>query len=145
MKNRKRVKRHIGKLVLRTFMPNSKYENNHVKHLNGNRKDNRLCNLEYETTEISEVNWLQKINEENKSIENNAETTNNSNESEYFKPIKDTNYEISNFGNVRSIKTGRITAPRKPIVDKSNPKYQLYINGYKQTFALIELLNIAMK
>lgn len=120
----------IHRLVIQTFMPNKNYKELQVNHIDGNKENNSLENLEWVTpSENVQHSWKnnerQKRRKQNK-IKDIDEIMNNDLE---WKQYLDTNYYISKEGVCVNIKTNKILNPSKTA--SGYLRYYLYINKKK--------------
>lgn len=100
--NHKQKNKSIHRLVAEAFLPNP---NNlpYVHHIDGNRLNNKLENLEWVTV-------LENNSSENRKIVSPHQASNNDAFSdEEWRYFRDTIYQISNKGRIKNTKTGRIT------------------------------------
>lgn len=122
----KKIAKSQHRLLAEAFIENpNNYE--YVHHINNNRLDNRIENLQWVTASENnlEKNKLPSLNDHNDYLDYDLSQ-------EEWKTFRDTIYMVSNLGRVKNAKTDKLLQGK--ITDAGYREYCLTLNGKKQSF-----------
>lgn len=130
--NGKKYARSQHRLLAESFIPNP--DNlEYVHHINGNRLDNRLENLEWVT---ASENNLQK--NRRPSLKDHNDYLDYDLSQEEWRTFRDTIYMVSNLGRVKNVKTGKLLKGK--ITDSGYREYCLTFNHKKKSISAHKLV-----
>ena len=122
----KKIAKSQHRLLAEAFIENpNNYE--YVHHINNNRLDNRIENLQWVTASENnlEKNKLPSLNDHNDYLDYDLSQ-------EEWKTFRDTIYMVSNLGRVKNAKTNKLLKGK--ITDSGYREYCLTLNNKKQCF-----------